>query len=249
MASYLGHAAVILSMGWMAVACSTDPVAGGSEGADAGSSTGAAATGSTTNDEQTSSSGDDAESDSSSGSQPEACMLLNEPIDIPRLDLREELSFSDVPCDVTDEGFSCTFEKEPELLEVDAVVEGFASAPWETGQSILISGFGPAVATYEVRLVVSTTDGVVLAVLVWNLDDLPEPFEMELEDIGCVDPESRVVPLQATYRLDGEEVSLLGSGSAVLGEYTVYQDNAGDFSEPSFGELGEAATFAILLNR
>lgn len=201
------------------------------------------------------STGSEGQTESSSGGTPtsassggQACTLLDESIDIARLDaLGPEDDFADVPCDVTGDGFLCTFDKDPELVDVDAVLEGFASVPWEPGQSVLIGGFGPLGSSYEASLAVESTNGGLLALIVWNRSSARKPFELQLEDVGCVDPESASVPLEATYSLDGDAVTLLGSGSAELGDYTVFQDTAADQSVVSAGEVGQSATFAIVL--
>lgn len=233
--------------------CSSEPSGAGETGTGTaedvtGSSTADASSGSTAAVDPSTSSGQGA-TESSSGDAATDCVLLDEPIAMPRLELlRPEASFADVPCDVTAEGFLCTFEKEAELFDVDSAVSGFADVPWESGQSVTISGFGPDLSAYEARLSVSTTEGVLLGLMVWNLGSAPEPFELELEDIGCTDPDSSVIPLEATYRLGDDSVTLLGSGSAVLGDYTVFQDGATDSSTVSAGELDRAATFAVLSN-
>lgn len=195
----------------------------------------------------TDSSGSDAQTDTSTGAPPEGCVLLQEAISIPRLDLLgPDASFGEVPCDVTDDGFLCVFDEEPELVEVDAAVEGFASLPWESGQSVVISGFGPDLGTYEASIVVRSTDDDLLGLVVWNLISAPPPFELELEDVGC-GGSNMGTPLEATYSLGGDAVTLLGSGSAQLSDYTVFQSDAVDLSSESSGRLGQAATFAILL--
>ena len=250
-----GLGGVSVFLGCIALAgCSSEPSGDEETGTETaedvtGSSSTDASTGSTTGAADPGSSSGQGASESSSGDAPTDCVLLDEPIAMPRLELLgPEASFADVPCEVTADGFLCTFDEEAELVDVDSAVSGFASVPWESGQSVTISGFGPDLSAYEARLTVSTTDGVLLGLMVWNLSAAQEPFELELEDIGCTDPDSSVIPLEATYRLGDDAVTLLGSGSAVLAEYTVYQDSATDSSTVSAGELGEAATFAVLAN-
>ncbi|MCR9164951.1 MAG: hypothetical protein ACE37F_30590 [Nannocystaceae bacterium] len=218
-----------------------------------GSSSGDASPESTTTNDPADPSGSSSggsSSESSSAGLPADCDLLDEGIDIPRLDvLGPKAWIDDVPCEVTDDGFLCTFDEgEQELVDIDTALEGFVSLPWQAGETVVLGGITKPSSAYEAYLRVSNPDGVLLALVVWNMRYLNEPFALEMADIGCEDSSAAINYLEATYRHAEDSVTILGNGTGALGEYTVVQAEATDYSPQSGGELGHAATFAIVLN-